>query len=208
MVPRVSRSFAGHEQLSDSASGGFSENQPCLWNYILKALRCLGPHFFACKGIKGEKGYVGYIKGQHVFLLAHPSHLQVCCPQGHSVGMCFELYGWKERRREGNMILYENLVIIGCRLDESGLSENSKVYIDNLRWPTCSSFPGTFLILMLKIIHPGNTSMVGHPTKSFKHNFDCLLCAGMSLKETPDLVSQSFSLSSSAFCFLVFTLNL
>ena len=31
------------------------------------------------------------------FFPCHPSRLQVQCPHGHSMGMCFELDDWKER---------------------------------------------------------------------------------------------------------------
>lgn len=59
MVSWASCSLSGHEQLLDSAFDGFSDNQSDLWNYILKALRCLDPHCFARKGIKGKKEDVG-----------------------------------------------------------------------------------------------------------------------------------------------------
>ena len=58
------RTVPGH------AWAAFSEERPCLWNYILKALRCLGPHLFAWKGIKGEKECAGNISRARLSSLA------------------------------------------------------------------------------------------------------------------------------------------
>lgn len=134
--------FTGCEQLSDRVSVGFSENQPYpwIWNFILKVLRCLGPSFFAWRGMKGKKEYVGGIQGQHSSL---PS--PIFPSTGTQCHVCFELHSWGERRSEGSLVLWETLVIIG----ESGLPENSKVSV------CCEkgrNFPLCFQVLWVPLI--------------------------------------------------------
>lgn len=143
------------------------------------------------------------------FFPCHPSRLQVQGPRGHSMGMCFELDDWKERG-ERVWAYMRHWLARGGWVGWVGWVWAIRILQNvvrsaNLRWPTCPSFPGAFSILTLKLIYPKQTRMVGHPTKSSKHSFECLLCASMSLKEAHGLVSQSFILSSSAFFFLLFT---
>lgn len=112
-----------------SAFDGFSEDQPCLWSDILKALPCLGPRLFAQKEKKRKERVCRNIKGPYFFLPAVcPFHTSGHCPQGPGAALCFEpgCLG-----RSGSMVLSATWVVSWCKLGKSGISESSKTSVWN-----------------------------------------------------------------------------